>query len=455
MLGLGKTGLSMAKWLTRQGARIAVADSRASPPNADALRAACPDAEITTGGFARSAFEGIDLIAISPGVPLSTPEVRVAQAQGVPVAGDIEFFAQALRGSGRRPATKILGITGSNGKSTVTAMAGVMCLNAGLRTVVAGNIGPAVLDELMQAEDNGEHPQAWVLELSSFQLETTSSLNLDAAAVLNLSQDHLDRYAGIADYAAAKARIFFGDGVQILNRDDAAVLAMRIPGRNSVTFGINQPVAQGDWGMRALGSADWMVQGGERVLQVSALKLVGRHNAANALAALALARAIDLPLAPLITALAGFEGLPHRMQKIATLRGVPFFNDSKGTNVGATLAALNGLASPAVLIAGGDGKGQNFTPLAAAVAAHARAVVLIGRDADRIALALAATGVPLLRANDMAQAVEIALATAQAGDAVLLSPACASFDMFRDYAHRGESFATAVGNLGERLGNAR
>jgi len=456
VLGLGETGLSMAKWLTRRGARVAVADTRADPPGATALRAACPAATLATGAFARGAFDGIDLVAISPGVPLAEPEVRAAQARGVPVAGDVELFAQAL--GGRAPA-RLLGVTGTNGKTTVTAMAGAMCRGAGLRTRVAGNIGPAVLDALMEVEDRGESPEVWVLELSSFQLETTATLDLDAAAMLNLSEDHLDRYAGMAEYAAAKARIFRGRGAQVLNRDDPASMAMRLPGRKLVSFGSDAPAAEDDWGVRVEGPPEraerWLVEGGRHAMKASALRVAGSHNLANALAALALTRSIGLPIAPLTGALAAFEGLPHRMQKLATIRGVAYFDDSKGTNVGATVAALAGLGRPAVLIAGGEGKGQDFAPLAPAVAAHARAVVLIGRDAVLIAGALAGTGVPLLQARSMAQAVAAAAGAARPGDAVLLSPACASFDMFRNYQHRAEAFAAAVGGLGGTDDDAR
>jgi UDP-N-acetylmuramoylalanine--D-glutamate ligase len=378
--------------------------------------------------------------------------VKAAVARGIPVAGDIELFAQGLR---KKPPAKLIGITGSNGKSTVTAMAGAMARSCGVRTEVAGNISPAALDALMQAEDNNTYPEVWVLELSSFQLETTSSLNLDAAAMLNLSEDHFDRYAGIEQYAAAKARIFAGSGAQVLNRDDAAAMAMRIPGRNCVMFGLGVPAAEGDWGTRNIGGETWLVQGEAAITPASSLQLSGAHNIANALAALALTRAIGLPLAPLVAALRQFAGLPHRMQKVAVLQDITFFDDSKGTNVGATVAALSGLTVPAVLIAGGEGKGQDFSPLAAAVAAHARAVVLIGRDAEHIATALDATGVPLLRAAGMEQAVAAAFKSAQAGDAVLLSPACASFDMFRNYAHRAEVFVAAVKSLEAEHGRAK
>jgi len=447
VLGLGETGLSMAKWLTRRGARVAVADTRAAPPNADALHRACPEATLVTGGFKRELFTGIDLVAISPGVPLVEPEVHAAIVRGVPVAGDIELFAQAL---GPNPVAKTIGITGSNGKSTVTAMAGAMCRNTSRRVVVAGNIGPAVLDALMAAEERDEHPDIWVLELSSFQLETTSSLRLDAAAMLNLSEDHLDRYPGMREYAQAKARIFAGNGVQVLNRGDAASLAMRIDGRQAVTFGDDGPGTAVDWGVRD----GYLVQGDRPAMRTSELRVRGMHNVGNALAAFALTRAIGLEVAELAAGLAGFTGLPHRMQQVATLRGVRFIDDSKGTNVGATVAALSGMDRPTVLIAGGDGKGQDFAPLAPAVAAHARAVVLIGRDAGLLARALDSASVPLRSATTMDDAVRQAFGLANPGDAVLLSPACASFDMFRNYAHRAEVFVAAVKALEVQLGSA-
>ena len=447
VLGLGETGLSMAKWLTREGARVAVADSRVSPPNVDALHAACPLATLSTGGFAREYFSGIDLIAVSPGIALTEPELRTATARGVPVVGDIELFARAIAG---KPAARTIGITGSNGKSTVTAMAGAMCRKAGVRVSVAGNIGPAALDALMAVEDQGEYPEVWVLELSSFQLESTASLNFDAGAMLNLSEDHLDRYAGMAEYARAKARIFSGNGIQVLNRDDPASMAMRISGREVRTFGIGDPSRPGDWGMRG----EWLAQGEQAVMRSSDLKVSGRHNLANALAAFALTTAIGLPSAKLAAGLAEFPGLPHRMQRVAILAGKIFIDDSKGTNVGATVAALSGMDRPTVLIAGGEGKGQDFAPLASAVTAHARAVVLLGRDAEHIAQALAGTGVPLHRAGSMQEAVGTAFGVAQPGDAVLLSPACASFDMFRNYAQRAEAFIAAVDALEVRFGDA-
>jgi UDP-N-acetylmuramoylalanine--D-glutamate ligase len=441
VLGLGDTGLSMARWLARQGARVSVADSRESPPHAERLKAEVPGAVLFAGPFREQPFLDAELIAISPGVPVREPLVAAAIARGVPVVGDIELFAQALADR-----AKVIAITGANGKSTVTEMAGAMCRAAGCNTVVAGNIGLPVLDALAEAEDKGQLPEVFVLELSSFQLETTASLNPAAATVLNVTEDHLDRYDGMGDYAAAKARIFAGDGVQVLNREDRYSLAMARPGRTVVTFGLDMPRG-GDWGLLREGGEAWLAQGDKKILAVRELKVAGLHNAANALAALALSRAIGLPLEPLLQALREFKGLPHRVERVAEIRGVTFYDDSKGTNVGATEAALRGMAEPVVLIAGGDGKGQDFTPLRDAVAGKARAVVLIGRDGDKIGRAIEGSGVPLLKADTMEEAVRESFVQARPGDAVLLSPACASFDMFRSYAHRAEVFIAAVHEL--------
>ncbi len=452
VLGMGETGLSMAKWLSRQGANVRAADSRAAPPNRDAMQRAVPAAQVFTGAFAVKTFAGIDLIAISPGVPLAEPLVQQAAKRGVSVVGDIELFALALGQTGS-PKQKILAITGSNGKTTVTAMAGAMVKRAGWDAEVAGNIGPAVLDALMQREDSGKLPQAWVLEISSFQLETTRSLNPDAAAVLNLCEDHFDRYAGMQDYAAAKAMIFLGEGggVQILNRDDPLVRAMALPGRKQMTFGLDAPVAESDFGLLRDGGDTWLVQGRARLMKTSELAITGLHNAANALAALAICRAVELPFEPLLQALREFEGLPHRMEKVAAFGGITFYDDSKGTNVGATVAALNGMTQRVVLIAGGDGKGQDFSPLRQPLTECARAVVLIGRDAGKIAATLAGCGVPLHQAETMEEAVQQSFVLCQQGDAVLMSPACASLDMFRNYAHRAEVFVAAVRELAARV----
>jgi len=448
VLGLGISGLSMARWLNHRGARVRVADTRKAPPCSAQLQRELPDVAVATGAFQPDSFENVDLIAISPGVPVAEPLVETAVQRGVPIVGDIELFAQALPAIA---AAKVLAITGSNGKSTVTEMVGAMCRKAGLRSVVAGNIGLPVLDVLLEIERAaaaGERrPDVFVLELSSFQLETTSSLDARVAACLNLSEDHLDRYPAMAAYAQAKARIFRGSGVQVLNRQDVWCRSMAIPGRTVFTFGLDEPANEREWGLTESEGETWLAQGTQKLMGVSQLRVAGLHNAANALAALALTRAIDLPYQPLLQALAEFEGLPHRVQKVAEIDGVAFYDDSKGTNVGATVAALNGMRQKVVLIAGGDGKGQDFAPLKPAVAARARAVVLIGRDREKIAQAIEGSGAPTQRARDMEEAVRMALAAAREGDAVLLSPACASFDMFRNYEHRAQVFVQAVKDL--------
>jgi UDP-N-acetylmuramoylalanine--D-glutamate ligase len=305
----------------------------------------------------------------------------------------------------------------------------------------------------MRCEDAGHKPEIWVLELSSFQLESTRTLNPAAATVLNLSEDHLDRYSSMAAYARAKARIFRGEGIQVLNRDDAACMGMARGERKQVSFGLDAPGRAEDFGLLRDEGELWLAQGATPLLALKELPLAGLHNAANALAALALTRALDISYAPLLAALREFKALPHRLEMVAEIDGVAYYNDSKGTNVGAAVAALNGFAELAtrgarvVLIAGGEGKGQDFAPLAAPVASHARAVVLIGRDAELIARALAGSGVALLRADSMQAAVGQARAQARPGDVVLLSPACASFDMFRNYPHRGEVFAACVNDI--------
>jgi UDP-N-acetylmuramoylalanine--D-glutamate ligase len=464
VLGMGETGLSMVKWLLGNEASVWAADSRTLPPCLEALKQILPDSGIFTGGFAPEAFAGIDLIAISPGVPMSESLVQQAANRGIPVVGDMELFAWAIKeqseqaegwkqGQGNASKPRIVAVTGSNGKTTVTAMAGAMVKNAGWDTEVAGNIGPAVLDALMRREESGKLPQVWILEVSSFQLETTYSLHPDAAVVLNLSEDHLDRYAGMADYAAAKARIFLAgadggnstsDGVQILNREDFRVLEMALPGRKQITFGLNPPVGDSDFGLLHEGENIWLAQGAIRLIKTVEVGVVGLHNMANALAALALCHAIGLPFEPLLRALREFRSLPHRMEKVAAFSGISFYDDSKGTNVGATAAALNGMTQPVVLIAGGDGKGQDFSPLAKPVAQHARAMVLIGRDAGKIAAVVQHGEVAVHHAATMEDAVRKSFELARPGDAVLMSPACASFDMFRNYVHRAEAFVAAV-----------
>ncbi|MHB9102951.1 MAG: UDP-N-acetylmuramoyl-L-alanine--D-glutamate ligase [Sulfuricella sp.] len=447
VVGLGVTGLSMARWLDARGAVVAVADSRDHPPHAARLQAELPGVPLFTGKLREGVFRNSDLLAVSPGVSLREPAVADALAHGVEVVGDVELFAQALRTQDLELRTRVVAITGSNGKSTVTEMVGAMCKKAGLHTVVAGNIGLPVLDALSDLDQRGETADVFVIELSSFQLETTHTLHPAVATVLNVTEDHMDRYAGMDEYAAAKERIFAGNGVQVLNREDRYSLAMAQPDRKVMTFGLDAPQKTGDWGLLEGEGGTWLSQGENRLFPVADLPLAGLHNAANALAALALCRAIDLPLQPLIEALREFKGLPHRVEKVAEINAITFYDDSKGTNVGATVAALNGMQRKVVLIAGGDGKGQDFSPLAPAVSAHARAVVLIGRDGRKIGAALAGCGVPLFSAASMEEAVTQGFEQAQPGDAVLLSPACASFDMYRNYEHRAQVFIAAVRKL--------
>jgi len=442
VLGLGETGLSMLRYLKTQGAHVSVADSRTTPPGLSEARKYVIEPLIYCGPFDDELFVGIDMIAISPGVPLRDPVVARAVTCGIPVVGDIELFAQALPVENR---PHILAITGANGKTTVTSMVEHLCKEAGKVAVAAGNISPAVLDAMAQHSE--KQPEVWVLELSSFQLETTASLNPDAATVLNISEDHLDRYTDIEAYAAAKARIFTGCRIQVLNRDDVRCMRMARAGCKTITFGLNAPSAESDFGIVRAEGETWLMQGQQRLLKTSELQVAGLHNAANALAALALCSAINIPMPGMLNSLRSYKGLPHRVERIAEIDGITYYDDSKGTNVGATVAALEGLGCKSVLIAGGEGKGQDFLPLKAAVNKHARAVVLIGRDAWKIEATLHDCSVTVERASDMNDAVQQASKLAQNGDAVLLSPACASFDMFRNYEHRAEVFVQAVHEL--------
>jgi UDP-N-acetylmuramoylalanine--D-glutamate ligase len=439
VLGLGMTGLSLAKYLARHGATVRVADTRREPPNRAALATALPDVPLETGEFSEATFDGADLIAISPGVARNHPAIRAAVEAGAALVGDIELFARAL------PADqKVLAVTGTNGKSTVASLTGALTRAGGLSTVVAGNIGHAVLDALGRIEAGAPWPNVFVLELSSYQLETTASLHPVAAAVLNVSANHMDRYAGLADYAGAKARIFEHATVQVLNRDDPIVRLMRLPGRTAQTFGAGVPLSEEEWGLVERSTGAWLARGGELLMQAQRLALVGRHNAQNALAALALASAVAKPDRAMLDALAAFRGLAHRMAPVAEACGVLFIDDSKGTTVAATQVALEGAGRPVVLIAGGDGKGQSFAPLRSSVDRVCRAVLLIGRDAPQIARALAGTPVRVEMVGSLDVAVDRAIDLALPGDAVLLSPACASLDQFRDYVERGQRFADLV-----------
>ncbi|HVC48845.1 MAG TPA: UDP-N-acetylmuramoyl-L-alanine--D-glutamate ligase [Burkholderiales bacterium] len=444
--GLGDTGMSCVRFLAAQGAKVFVQDSRVSPPHAGELCKQFPGIPLKTGSFDVKEFLESDALVVSPGISLAEPAIAAAMKAGIPVFGDIEIFARILHLMPVRPI--VIAITGANGKSTVTELAGAMCRGSGLKTIVAGNIGLPVLDAV--GDGSVASAEAIVLELSSFQLETTFSLDADAATVLNLTQDHMDRYRGMENYAAAKSRIFNGHGVQVLNRDDTYSTAMALVGRKILTFGLDEPHSKEDYGLRSLEKKRYLVCGEEPVLPLTSLPLLGLHNAANIMAALALCESVGLDREPLLSALSSFKGLPHRMMEVDRINGIAFIDDSKGTNVGATIAALNGMSSPAVLIAGGDGKGQDFTPLKDAIESHARAVVLMGQDAPAIEHALSGITIPISYASQMEEAVQRAFSLARHGDTVLLSPACASFDMFRNYVHRAEVFKAAIRKLEKR-----
>lgn len=432
VVGLGKTGLSAARWLAAQGESVTVNDSRAAPPGLDGLRKLGSAVVARLGGFDLSLLDGADRIVLSPGVARSEPIICAALARGLAVLGDVELFAQAVRA----PA---VAITGTNGKSTATTLVADMARAAGRTVLAGGNLGDPALDLLAAPV-----PDLYVLELSSFQLECTDSLALAAAAVLNVTPDHMDRYEAVADYAAAKARIFAHAAVAVVNLDDPVVARMAPAASRKVGFSLVR--ADADWGLVTVAGRTGLARAGKSLLPLEDLKLPGRHNAANALAALAIGEAIGLPLEPMLATLRTFAGLPHRTQWVADRQGVRYINDSKGTNVGATLAAVAGLDQRLVVIAGGDGKDQDFAPLAAAFRGKVRHAVLIGRDRALLAGALAGA-CPTEFAPDLPAAVLAASKAAQPGDLVLLSPACASLDMFRDYAERGDIFAAAARRL--------
>ncbi len=553
VLGVGESGLAMARWCAGAGASVRVWDSREAPALAGLLAERVPGAQWVRGALTDDALDGVKLVLKSPGLSPFDPAIagvlQRAGATGVPVQGELDLFARALVDlkTQRGYSPKVLAITGTNGKTTTTAMTAQLIERTGKRVAVAGNIGPTMLQTLadalalepihelaiqaapdlpevelediadLQALDGAPAnepliddeaaplvelappppalpvfevlPEVWVLELSSFQLDGVAQFEPSAAAVLNITQDHLDWHGSMAHYSAAKAHVFGRHGVLVINCDDPRVEALVPPpevvkspvkGRKSMTiarsvvrFGLGAPKRPGDYGVVEEHGMAWLVRAREldetlkrskggkgilaepeelliqRLMPADALRVRGRHNAANALAALALATAIDCPLAPMLHGLREYAGEPHRVQYIATLDGVDAFDDSKGTNVGATVAALDGLGadkSPAklVVILGGEGKGQDFAPLIEPVRRHARAIATIGRDASRIEEALIATGVPLQRHDTLQAATRWCFERAQAGDAVLLSPACASLDMFRNYAHRAEVFVAEV-----------
>ena len=488
ILGLGASGLAMARWCVRCGAHVTVADTRQLPPQLAALQQELPQVRFVAGAFGAHLVQGQGLHAVyrSPGLsPDSIAPVFVAaSAMGISTGGELSLYSMALAAlraaHGYAPA--VLAITGTNGKTTVTSLTGQLVERAGKTVAVAGNIGPTLLDTLASHIDAGTLPQVWVLELSSFQLDGVVDFEPTAATVLNITQDHLDWHGDMQAYAAAKARIFGQSAVMVLNRDEPAVMAMlpepvrvklqKPQQRAHTTFGGDMPRRPGDFGIEMVSGMAWLVRALEsdetrkrgrseepelhiqRLLPADALRIRGRHNAINALAALALACEAGCALSPMLYGLREYRGEPHRVEPIGVVAGVEYFDDSKGTNVGATVAALSGLGADRrlVVILGGEGKGQDFSPLAAPVARSARAVVLMGRDAPLIRAALQGAGVALVDAQTLPQAVQLAAQQARPGDAVLMSPACASFDMFRDYAHRAQVFCDAVRELAHDAG---
>ena len=430
VVGLGQTGLSVAQYLAAKGLNFKVVDSRMNPPGKEALNNLGVTIQTQFGEFNPEFFADADCLVVSPGIAISTPVIKACAERGAEVIGDIELFV-------REAQAPLVAITGSNGKSSVTTLVGLMVEAAGWKAYAGGNLGIPALDFLTQSV-----PDVYVMELSSFQLETTHSLQAKAATVLNVSEDHMDRYDSYADYAAAKQVVYQGCEVAVVNRDDPLVMAMPTDGLK-VSFGLDLPKKPNEYGIQVIDDESYLAKGDQALLPIKRMKLPGLHNAANALAALALGEALGLPFEPMLGALQRFTGLPHRTQWVRELNGVAYYDDSKGTNVGATLAALAGMPNKTVLIAGGQGKGADFSPLAEVLARKARALVLIGEDRLKIA-AVAEGQCPYVFADSMAEAVQKAAQLAQAGDNVLLSPACASFDMFKNYGHRGDVFVQAV-----------
>jgi UDP-N-acetylmuramoylalanine--D-glutamate ligase len=487
IVGLGETGAAAARWCARNEVPVRIADTRAEPPGLAALKESLGQAqvefELGCEVFSAHLLDGVDRLVLSPGLAPNMSPVRElledAKAANVEVIGEIELFARALKqlNVAQSYSPRIIGITGTNGKTTVTAWTRLMLQTAGINARVAGNISPAALHALMDAMDQHDLPDVWVLELSSFQLETTSTLRMQAAVVLNVTQDHLDWHGDMESYVRAKVRIFGLTDLCLVNRDDPRVMAMieNINAMNVRSFGRDQPMLAGDVGLETSHDVSWFVsaeitefadetaqpvrrkkgapapvrQAGRlvRLMPVDALSVRGLHNALNCQAAMLLARAAGASWSPMLRAAHDYTGEAHRMAFVRSIRGIDFFNDSKGTNVGATVAGLEGLGRRSVLIAGGVGKGQDFSPLVPVVTRHVKAVVLIGQDAPVILDTLATTGVPCLRASDMTQAVRMAFEQAAEGDAVVLSPACASLDMFRNYPHRGQTFIDEVNDL--------
>jgi len=444
VVGLGKTGASCLRFLSKRGIPVSATDSRLKPPGLADLGDLAESIDLRLGGFDLSLLDDASQVLMSPGVSLDEPIARAARERGIEVLGDVELFARHVH-------APVIGITGTNGKSTVTTLVARMAAAAGRSVLAGGNLGVPALDLLEEPV-----PDLYVLELSSYQLETTSSLQLRAAVVLNVTADHLDRYASVVEYARAKSRIFAKAATVVLNADDPLVAGMESEAGGpdeaggsgdavrTVTFSIEH--GRADYSLLREGTRTLLARHGQALMDVARMKITGLHNAANALAALALGDAAGLPMPAMLEALASFPGLPHRCEWIAEVAGVRYIDDSKGTNVGATMAAVAGMTGPLVMIAGGEGKGQDFTPLAAAFRGKVRHTVLIGRDAPMLAAALKGVCTTQMAAS-MDDAVALAAGEATAGDTVLLSPACASLDMFRDYGHRGDVFAAAVRRL--------
>jgi len=435
VVGLGKTGVSCVRYLKQQGYAVAVTDSRSDPPGLDAIKAEFPDLNITTGKFDESLLLQAEEIILSPGVALNEPALREAINKGISVVGDVELFCRQI-------SAPIVAITGSNAKSTTTTLVYQMAKDAGIDVEVGGNIGVPVLDLLQRPQQ----AQLYVLELSSFQLETTHSLRAAAATVLNVSEDHMDRYTDMNQYRMAKQRIYRGCKQAIFNRQDMLTAPLLPPDIPQVSFGLDKPDVK-QFGLIEKDNEKWLAYFLQPLLPARELKIKGAHNTANALAALALGQAVGIPMPSMLASLRAFAGLPHRAQFVANIGGVDYFNDSKGTNVGATLAAIEGIGTDIggkiLLLAGGQGKGQDFAPLAPACANYVRCALLFGQDADKLAATLQGQ-VACKRVPDLQQAVAQAQQLAQAGDAVLLSPACASLDMFKNYEDRGNQFVAAV-----------
>lgn len=429
VVGLGVTGLSVVRYLHELGERVLVADSRDIPPSMKILKEEFPDIELHTGEFNAEIFTSARRIIVSPGVPMSETVLQKAKEKGIEIIGDIDLFAHEVT-------APVVGITGSNGKSTVTTLLAEMAKCAGLNVAMGGNIGVPVLDLVKD-----EH-ELYVLELSSFQLETLQSLPMQTAVVLNISPDHLDRYDSLNSYVMSKHEIYRNAKVCIVNRDDQLASGQSFACEKVIGFTLHQPI-NNDFGLCEYEGASWLCRGDVRLLKVDEIKIKGRHNVANVLAALAMGTVLKIPQQFILEAIRNFSGLEHRVQWVAEKHGVNWYNDSKATNVGASIAAIEGLPGMHVLIAGGEGKDADFTPLHDVAKKHLRAVVLIGHDAEIIESALEGV-VPVVHADDMRDAVIRSIELAQAGDNVLLSPACASFDMYRNFEHRGQVFIEAV-----------